>query len=67
VSNIPYRITSQIFRNLNRFPAHGETVLKKVIYAGMDTFSMKDAKIVSVNSLVETINEIVSPTPSDNR
>ena len=60
-------LNNDYFKNLNRFPAHGETVLKKVIYAGKDTFSMKDAKIVSVNSLVETINEIVSPTPSGKR
>lgn len=60
-------INNDYLKNLNRFPAHGETVLKKVIYAGKDTFSMKDAKIVSVNSLVDTINEIVSPTPSGKR
>ena len=60
-------INNDYFKNLNRFPAHGEAVLKKVIYTGMDTFSMRDAKIVSVNSLVETINEIVTPTPSGDR
>lgn len=59
-------INSDYFKNLNRFPAQGETVLKKVIYTGMDTFSMKDTKIVSVSSLVETINQIVSPTSTGN-
>src|SRR5690554_1232169 len=59
-------INSDYFKNLNRFPAHSETVLKKVIYTGMDTLSMKDTKIVSVNSLVETIKQIVSPTLSGN-
>ena len=39
-------INNDYFRNLKRFPAHDETVLKKVIYTGMDTFSKNDVKII---------------------
>ena len=50
-------INNDYFRNLKRFPAHDETVLKKVIYTGMDTFSKNDVKIIGAHNPIEPVHD----------